>query len=492
MKLNTIKCKKAIIHIFSGIFIFLIYLKPTNFLDLGWHLRYGQEFFKYFDINSLTNINSFSNIFTNYHWINHSWGYDIFLYLIYKYLGFIGITIISALIAVIIFTTLKEYIFDNQRYLIILITLFYIFTNQIFANGLKSQIVSVLFFSIIVYLANHLSKQKRPHKKYFIIIGIMSIIWANMHGQFILGIGFLILYLIGDYLNQIHKKSNIIHNQTIFTIIFISVSSSLINIYGYKSFIEPFTYLHYKYLNLISEWTPVTTSSIYFYGLNIFTILIIFNIYKKYKLNKTIDFKIILTSIVFGYFAYSYKRMLPFYFITGIRSFKFKNSDVFIENNFKKLLIYTIILIIIASIIFISKKHFIIKNWNQYCNSKIELRCSPESVDFINKHKNFGKIFNYYNWGGYLEYQTNKKYYIDGRMHLWKLGNYSPFYNYNQIYFVHDNFEDIFNKENFDTVIIQSGIPLEKYLITKPKWKIVYRDKYASIISRNKIIEISD
>ena len=58
--------------LYFAVFIFSINL-PTD-PDLGWHLKYGQYFFK---TGEILRENIFSTMMPYYNWVNHSWASDV-------------------------------------------------------------------------------------------------------------------------------------------------------------------------------------------------------------------------------------------------------------------------------------------------------------------------------------------------------------------------------------------------------------------------------
>ncbi|MDP3994425.1 MAG: hypothetical protein Q8P91_01155, partial [bacterium] len=71
------KIKKININylgVLTNIIIFLFFVYPPSDYDFGWHLRYGQFFWEQ---GRLLRENIISYTLPDYHWINHSWSYDI-------------------------------------------------------------------------------------------------------------------------------------------------------------------------------------------------------------------------------------------------------------------------------------------------------------------------------------------------------------------------------------------------------------------------------
>ena len=75
--------------IYLAVFIFSINL-PTD-PDLGWHLKYGEFFFKK---GSILQDNIFSTMMPDYKWVNHSWASDALIYFVNNSAGVIGISLL--------------------------------------------------------------------------------------------------------------------------------------------------------------------------------------------------------------------------------------------------------------------------------------------------------------------------------------------------------------------------------------------------------------
>ena len=63
--------------IYSALFVYLIY--PYSDFDWGWHYRYGEYFFTH---HQILRHDIFSWTMPGYEWVNHSWLYDLVLYVL--------------------------------------------------------------------------------------------------------------------------------------------------------------------------------------------------------------------------------------------------------------------------------------------------------------------------------------------------------------------------------------------------------------------------
>ncbi len=126
-----------------------------------------------------------------------------------------------------------------------------------------------------------------------------------------------------------------------------------------------------------------------------------------------------------------------------------------------------------------------LSSWDDYCSSQPSTLCSSQMLDFIRKNQIKGKMFNFYNWGGYLIWNyPESQVYIDGRMVSWqdsKTG-FLPYQQYDQIMRADEKGLTEFKKLNIDYVLLAPGSLLEKALQSKLGWMVVYRDKRSVVI----------
>jgi hypothetical protein len=482
--------KKKIILLLLAIITFGVFLFGNNNLDLGWHLKYGEIFWR---TGILVKDNIFSQTLPNYQWPNHSWGYDLLIYPIFVKFGFIGLSVAGGLMGVGLIFLIKKLFKLKLIETLIVGGIGYLFWQSLWAHGFKAQIISLLGITYAVYLGEKI-KKKKIIKNDWNLAALIFLVWANLHGQFMLGLGYLGLVFIGMIMEGF-KSPGTLRGLSSFIkrmllggklIAFLGLIT-LINPYGWKNHLDSFRYLNFPYLNLVSEWTAWSSNSWQFWVLVIYLGFLAFGFWKNRKLLKPSN---LIALIFFGFMAIKRRRMGGIFYIVSI--------PILVEilrSNYKKYLKISLsdnlviagglmVIIYIYSYV-LPQRNVWLKSWKDYCSSSIEIRCSEGLVGYLNKNPVSGKVFNYYNWGGYLIYRVkNFQTYIDGRMNMWFEENYFPMERYDQIYFVKDKAEQYFMEESFEVAVIQSGIPLEKILVEKLSWETLYRDHYSVVLKK--------
>jgi hypothetical protein len=105
------------------------------------------------------------------------------------------------------------------------------------------------------------------------------------------------------------------------------------------------------------------------------------------------------------------------------------------------------------------------------------------AVEWMVKNKPQGKLFNSYNWGGYLIWRLYPEcpVYIDGRADLYG-GKFIT--NYFDIYSAKSGWEEKLNQENIQLVIVEPDAKLAESLQQSSEWKISFEDKVSLIFLR--------
>ena len=100
--------------------------------------------------------------------------------------------------------------------------------------------------------------------------------------------------------------------------------------------------------------------------------------------------------------------------------------------------------------------------------------------------KPIGRMFNEYDWGGYLDYMyPEKQVFIDGRMPTWQVNNRYIIDDYETLADLGPDFAKTFAKYNPDWFIIRRSLPLAKWLQLNPSYRLMYADTLAVIYLKN-------
>lgn len=102
-----------------------------------------------------------------------------------------------------------------------------------------------------------------------------------------------------------------------------------------------------------------------------------------------------------------------------------------------------------------------------------------EAVEYLRKTKPQGRLFNTYNWGGYLLWALpDYPVFIDGRTDLYSdevVGDWL------QVMRAESGWQDILSNYDVNLILIENGAMLDRILETDPSWVLIYEDILAVI-----------
>ena len=328
----------------------------------------------------------------------------------------------------------------------------------------------------------YLLKRIKLKKEYRLLwcFPILNIIWANLHGGFVLGLALIAIFAIGEFLNDKKSKTYIYYLSTFI----ITILATLINPYGieYLKFIfEAFS------LNRIhiTEWQNAFFNKQYIYSLLKFKFfffpvlaLFIYSIIKNIKKTSLKDFyqksdKVKYLIILFILIIALKSLRCHVFFTLGVIALCY--SDFY--NIFNKQLpkwidnlkeIFLLIVILISTTTHLYNYKFI---------NIIREKTNPiQSVEFIKINNLKGNVFVNFHNGSYVAYKLypNNHVYMDGR--------YEEVYDNNLINKMGDAFltkhHNEFLKEfHHDILIIDKFYPLFNILKKDKNWFLAFEEK---------------
>src|SRR3989338_246460 len=187
--------------LFPFIVIFLGTIYPSGDSDLGWHLKYGEYFFR---TGKILRENTLSTMMPGFTWINSSWGTDLISYLIFHFSGFWGLSLTAALIIALILYIFKKSFKLSFWEISLLFPIILYMEQPMFAVSFRGQLLSFLGLAVLYYL---LVNYQNGRKKMIFFSVVLFWLWSNIHGEFIFGLGIFFLWTVSFILSNISFKS---------------------------------------------------------------------------------------------------------------------------------------------------------------------------------------------------------------------------------------------------------------------------------------------
>lgn len=505
-------CQKLKYGLFFVIIFFFSWIYSTmyNFIDWDFWARItvGKIFFQ---LGKVLNKDIFSFTPTKSMWIDHEWGSGVVFYFLVDNFGGIGIMLFKILcyflIVFLISKVIKlQNIKPNQHlnivwYIFIIWGMFYGM-----ANTVRCQMFTFVFFALWIYI---LERIKRGENRLLWTLPATMLIWANLHGGFVSGLGLLVIYGIGEFLNRKPFKKY-------FLILIPSALITIINPYGidYWSFMFHATTMNRA---TITEWKPTDLFGPFsmFKGFKLYFILValgvtslvtktISSFVSSLKKNKaeTKDFKSLIKDSILStnfdatkyiivavtmYLALKHIKMQALFVIASgcFLYHDFYGIFTFVRNVIvskfgdiwdkvfsglamtKTVLVYT--LLVASGMFLVPKTTLNVEAWPS--------KYPVGSVEFVKQNKIEGNLVTVFHFGSYAIWKLFPQNLLaeDGRYEeVYPEEVHNLVFNFN--YRATPDWEAIYKKYPVDVIILEKANYSYPEMQKNPYWKEVYSD----------------
>lgn len=479
-KLNLLFIYLGIVALYLGVFS-----SNAADQDLWGYLSFGRLFwekgsFPYHDVFSYTPTKTI--------WIYHEWLTGVIFFPIYKIFGPSGLQLLKYLLGMatvgLVCTTAIR-----RKATPLFVFLALMLASNLIKGGyspVRAQVFTFLFFSLSIYLLDQARADK--HWKYLWWLVPIELVWCNLHGGFVVGLGLIGLYAIGEALSgrKYYPYAAIFLAATLIT---------LINPYGYE---------YWRYMvdavlmprPEIAEWQNVfaAVSSGAYRSYGVLYIIVVFLLsmplvfwYPKRDMTTVIvlsvtaimGFMHIRHTVFFGLAFAAFLPVMLMAFWEALRG----NQKIIERYSRFRMMGLILIIVIISFTVGSSFFRFISR-------SPLELRTHPAyypvgAVEMIKKNNLKGNILPYFEWGEYLIWTL----YPDSKVGM--DGRYETVYRdevckeYFDFLFARDNIKEFLNKYRHDMILVRSESKISSLLLNEYGWLLVYSGEGSALFLRH-------
>ncbi|MCP4680776.1 MAG: hypothetical protein GY864_00405 [Desulfobacterales bacterium] len=455
--------------------------------DLGRHIKNGEVFLNDFKVNSS---NYYSYTEPNFPSNTHHWGGGVVYYVIWKYFGFSGLSILNVLLYVLAFLFFFNTANKIAAYKYALLFSLLCVPLVSFRAEIRPEAFSCLFLGMLFYLLTLYNDNRTNFKKVLVIPAIM-VCWVNIHIFFILGIFLIGTYWIKSLINKDGKEKQYS------LVLGLSIIACMISPFGVYAFLEPF-FIFKEYGYMIAENQSVLFMQKRFPG-NLrylyfevvfaiaaigFIIIIIKKSIKEYMCE-------LIFFCFFSALALKVSRCIPIFGFVMIpllsANYKWILEDF--ECRGKKYLRYALVTLFVVSIgVFLTGTRIFYP-----VKQKIGLGLFSginASADFFRGNNIQGPVFNNYDIGGYLIFHLfpEQRVFTDNRPEAYSVSFFKD--TYVPMQENEKKWEEVSRKYKFNAIYFyrHDMTPwAQPFLIRRIKdknWAPVYVDAYTVILLR--------
>lgn len=463
-------------------------VRPTVDPDLWWHLRTGEAILS----GGIPRTDLFSFTYPTNEWITHEWLSQLTMWGLYRLAGLGALIVFFA--AVIAATWGLIYrISDGKPYVAGMVVVVAVEASAV-AWGSRPQLFNLLLLAVFVFLLER-RKDNAVGRWVFLAFPALTLLWANLHSGYLLGIVVLCTYLIGDFLEGRRSNPNA---RTLPAIDLIGLSiaivvaslASLFNPNGIRLWLYPFeTLFSPVQRDFIAEWFPPNPTQAVFWllaGLVVAGILGFILTARRPSITELLVFG----GTAVG--AFLSVRNIPIFAVASTPILCRYLATVFASASWStpKQLGKSQRLSTLLAAGAIGAGAAAIAAATLVGNTATVRSTFPEAaVDWIESGRRVDdRIFNAYNWGGYLIWRGYPVY-VDGRADVY--GD-AGLLNFAQTYLVEPGWEEPLDRYQIELILVESDSALAGTLTKSIGWELAYEDSIARVFERAERLHITD
>jgi hypothetical protein len=310
------------------------------------------------------------------------------------------------------------------------------------------------------------------------LIPVLFCLWVNCHPGWPFGFVVLAIIVASGFMRHgigpimVAPWSAIEKRKLILTFV-LSGAALLINPYGYRLLYYPFELALRQKLTvgLVEEWGSVNFNDPR--GIYVFILLAAIFLMALFSSKRwRVDEVVLTLFVLYGGLAHIRLLLPAAVVLAPILAPRLGRISSHVPDQERRILNSIFVAIVIGFIVWALPSR-------QMLNTQIRDYFPERAVNFLKSHPIEGKMFNWYEWGGYLEWNLpSVPVFIDGRTDFFE--GHAVLGDYLRIAGLADS-DVILRQYEISFVLIPRETPLSYLLSTSPHWKSVYDDQQSVI-----------
>jgi hypothetical protein len=439
--------------------------------DFWWHLRSGQLIYA---THAIPRSDPFTFTVEGQRWIAHEWLSELILYATYHFGGYAAVLVLFGLITAAAYWLAYRCSEGPLTICLPVLALAVWAARPTFL--VRPQVFTLCLFSLFCFVLE--AHRHTSAWRLLLALPLLTILWVNLHGGYILGPTVILLYLAGYALDALTDANARQRLSTRATHLGAAALACLLvvplNPNGLRLYTYPFETLRSPAMQaLITEWQPPNPLQRLFFP---FFLLIGLTVLALALRRKTLRAGEVLFVTFFAGAALHSMRNMALFSVACIPLLSGWRPSPLPWRIPLPLRQAAIILAVLLC------------GWRWHAGiagaAMFERTRFPEdAVTFLEHSRPSGQIFNAYPFGGYLIWRLYPEYrvYVDGRADLY--GD-SFLTHFNEMYEGEVNPQPEFLRRDIRTVLVEPSAPIANLLSITRGWHKCYQDSLAVIYVR--------
>jgi len=443
--------------------------------DVWWHLKTGQYIAEH---KSVPHTDPFSYTRAGEPWVTHEWLSELLLYQLQRVTGWGGLILIFAAVLTAAFFLLYLRC-GPATYIAGVATLCAAWATAP-VWGVRPQVLSLLLTSLWLLI---LERSERNPKLLWWTLPL-TLLWVNLHAGFALGLALSALFLAGEWIERAlgQSQQSALRLRTAALILLLNLLIVPLNPNGLRMFSYPIETLRSAAMQrYIAEWASPNFHHAEYWPF----LLVVLSTFAALSWSRLeVRLRDLLLLLVSLYAALCSIRMIPLFILiavplisTRLGNWPRNNPEPRRPRAAPRTLLNGGIVLAMAAF---AGVHVALVIQRQ---PQVEMQSFPaRAVAFLQIHPPSGRIFNHYDWGGYLIWRLypSTPVFIDGRADLYGEQLFDQFAD---TYQLKGAWQRPLQLWSIDTVLVPTDSGLATGLRSSPGWMVSYEDPQAVVLT---------
>lgn len=477
-----------------GVF-FAAAAQPRVDVDLGWHLRTGQLIW---ETGTVPHSDPFSFTVAGKPWITHEWLSEAIMFPVYAAWGFGGLILLFAAVNTVGWWFVYRHIREDgggRAWAAGLLLLGGLTGLNLW--GTRPLVFTLLLAPIYAYLLHRWWKGDR---RALLPLAPLMVLWVNLHGGYMFGLGLIGLYLLGAVVSRRLGADGPRSLRPLALAGVATFLATLANPNTYQIIWYPFDTLTSAAMReYLADWPSPDFHEPRFLPFALMLALLFVAAARAGQALKPIDILLVLALAAMGLQS---NRHIPLFALVATpvlsrwlpnlgtdarrlvgrlrlaRRLQFANREV--PQNGKTVALNCLVLLAVLSSISLKVAEAVAPE----ATLAVHRQYFPvDAVRYIEENDIRGRIYNAYNWGGYLvlHFYPERLVFIDSRADVYR----DEFIlEYLETYYVRPGWRETLQRHDVAYALIEANGPLHILLEASGEWRVLYRDEVAVLLER--------
>jgi hypothetical protein len=458
--------------------------------DTGYHIRAGEYIIENLKVPSH---DIFSFISPPIEWTAHEWLSEVVFALIHRVAGLTGLVAATAILIASVFFLLLKFLRSSGVSIIVAALLVALAAAASTIHWLARPHIFSLLLTLIWYIV--LDTYQLKKKNYLYLLPPLMLLWVNLHGGFIAGFMLFAIYITGNLLKAIFVKEERREASARLKMLLLfsalCLLASLLNPRGYEILLFPFKLTANRFIiDNVNEFLSPNFHTDLRFEYMLLLMIVVFGI-SKFRLSAIETILVLL----FTHMSLFSARYIPLYAIILSPIMGRRIDDIIIGLRERRL---------VKRFLSISDRATLtdsMAKWHLWAffsvaavmslvfTGKLEYEFDKKSlpvdaVQFVQKEKLTGNMFNNDEFGDYIIYAAWPEYKVifDGRSDMYGVDRMKEYFKVTRI---ETGWDGVLKKYDINWIIYNANSPLSHFLLERDDWKLIYADKVANIFVKN-------